>query len=155
MFRNVVIQTNILSQVAKNSFDIFLTIRFDKTKCDVALEQITIVRFSDVTVDMTGFSILNQLSCKVVEWIIQSFSSLVKDIVESYATRLVNGVFTDPELVNRLLGYGMMGMAIMAGKGGVEEDDEERSTVSRPDNDDDMSVTIVVSPCHRNRVKIL
>lgn len=154
MFRNVAIQTNILSQVAKNSFDVFLTIRFDKTKCDVTLEQITIVRFSDVTVNMTGFSMLNQLSCKVVEWIIQSFSSLVKDIVESYATRLVNGVFTDPELVGRLLGYGMMGMA-MAGKGGVEEDDEERSTVSCPDNDDDISVTIVVSPCHRNRVNIL
>lgn len=146
-----------MSQVAKNSFDVFLTIRFDKTKCDVTLERITIVRFSDVSVEMTGFSMLNQLSCKVAEWIIQSFSSLVKDIVEGYAMRLVNGVFCDQELVGRLLGYGMMGMA-MTGKGGVEEDEEKRSTVSCPDNDNDdndMSVTIVVSPCHRNRVKIM
>lgn len=106
------------------------------------LEQISIVKFCDVSVDLTGFSMLNQLSCKVAEWIIQNFSGLVKDIVESYAKRLVNGVFADRELVSRLLGYGMMGMARAAA--GSEEEDEE-----------DMRVTIVVSPCHRNRVKIM
>lgn len=101
--------------------NIYVTIRFDGSECDVRLEAVRVFEFSDVSVDISGLSVLNSVGRRLAKWFLTFFNGYVKDIAEDYSKTLVNGAVKDKSMVSRLMGCAIAGMVRAA-------DDTEQDT---------------------------
>lgn len=107
--------------MGRNILNIYLTIRFEGSECDVRLEAVRVSEFSDVSVDISGLSVLNSMARRLAEWFLTFFNGYVKDVAEDYSRSLVNRAVNDKSMVSRLMGCAIAGMVRSA-------DDTEQDT---------------------------
>lgn len=101
--------------------NIYLTIRFDGSECEVRLEAVRVSEFSDVSVDISGLSVLNSVGRRLAVWFLTFFNGYVKNIAEDYSRTFVNGAVKDKSMVSRLLGCAIAGIV------GASDDTEQET----------------------------
>lgn len=123
--------------------NIYVKIRFDGPECDVRLEAVRVCEFSDVSVDISGLSVLNSVGRRLAKWFLIFFNGYVKDIAEDYSKTLVNGAVKDKSMVSRLMGCAIAGMVLRAADDNEQdtyydcESDSRNSTINNGDGIDD------------------